>query len=176
MRRVQDVAIELFERHGFDAVTVDQVAREAEVGVASVFRNFGSKEALVLWDEYDPALFDAISRRLVAKRAPVDLVLDALTEQLSGVYARDKKRILRRADLTMKIPSVAAAALINVHLLREGLANLLKPRVSDQLQREVLAGAITSTLEVTVEEWRRQRARVPLETLLKRSFAMLRRL
>lgn len=176
MRRVQDVAVELFERHGYDEVTVEQIAREAEVGVASVFRNFGSKEALVLWDEYDPALFETISRRLSAKQAPLDAVLGALTEQLGEIYTRDKKRILRRADLTMETPSLAAAARLNVHQLREGLSALLKARITDRLQRELLAGALASTLEVSVEEWRRLRARTPLETLLRRSFALLRKL
>lgn len=176
MRRVQDAAVRLFERHGYDAVTVEQVAREAEVGVASVFRNFGTKEALVLWDEYDPALFEAIARRLATKQPPLDAVLGALIEQLSDVYARDKKRILRRADLTMKTPALAAAARLNVHQLREGLSALLKPRVSERLRRELLAGALASTLEVTVEEWRRLRARTTLETLLEHSFAMLREL
>ena len=176
MRRVQDAAVELFERHGFDAVTVEQIAREAEVGVASVFRNFGSKEALVLWDEYDPALFEVIARRLGAKQAPLDAVLGALTEQLGEIYARDKKRILRRADLTMETPALAAAARLNVHQLREGFSALLEPRITDRLQRELLAGALASTLEVSVEEWRRLRARTPLETLLRRSFALLRKL
>jgi AcrR family transcriptional regulator len=173
MRRVQDAAIELFERHGFATVTVEQVARAAEVGVASVFRNFGTKEALVLWDEYDPALFDAIARRLGERRRPLDAARAALVEQVGAVYARDKKRILRRTELTMKTPALAAAARLNVHELRSGFEKLLEPHVRERLQRELLAAVLASTLEVTVEEWRRLRARVPLATLLVRAFKRL---
>ncbi len=173
MRRVQDVAIELFERHGFGAVTVEEVAREAEVGVASVFRNFGTKEALVLWDEYDPALFEAISRRLREKRAPLDAVRGALVEQVGAIYGRDKKRILRRTNLTMKTPALAAAARLNVHQLRAGFEKLLEPHVEDRLRRELLGAVLASTLEVTVEEWRRLRGRAPLATLLTRAFKLL---
>ncbi|MGH8978595.1 MAG: TetR/AcrR family transcriptional regulator [Acidimicrobiia bacterium] len=45
--RVLDVAIELFAEHGFDDVTMADIAEAAEVARATVFNYFGSKHGLV---------------------------------------------------------------------------------------------------------------------------------
>ena len=67
MRHVQSVAIDLFERHGFGKVTIEQIARAADVSPSSIYRHFGTKEQLVLWDEYDPMLLDRFGE-LLAER------------------------------------------------------------------------------------------------------------
>lgn len=175
MRRVQDEAIGLFEREGFGAVTMEDVARAAGVGVASVYRYFGTKEGLVLWDEYDPGLLEAVSAELAA-HAPVAAVRRALGAQVGAVYTRDKARILRRADLIAATPALTAAARLGTHGLRAGFAGVLAPHVADRLRREVIAAAVVSTLEVAVEEWRRARGRMSLARVLERAFAALERL
>ncbi|MCC6166913.1 MAG: TetR family transcriptional regulator [Caldilineaceae bacterium] len=45
--RVLQAARALFGREGFAAATVEQIAQEADVGPATIYRHFGSKEALV---------------------------------------------------------------------------------------------------------------------------------
>ena len=46
-QRVLDVAIELFAEHGFDDVTMAEIAEAADVARATVFNYFGSKHGLV---------------------------------------------------------------------------------------------------------------------------------
>ncbi|RME24339.1 MAG: TetR family transcriptional regulator, partial [Deltaproteobacteria bacterium] len=46
-RRIVDAAFDLFRRYGFGPVTMDQVAEAAEVSRSTLFRYFGTKEALV---------------------------------------------------------------------------------------------------------------------------------
>lgn len=53
MRRVQSVALELFEQRGYVDVSVAEVAGAAGVAERTVYRHFGSKERLVLRDELD---------------------------------------------------------------------------------------------------------------------------
>jgi len=55
MRHVQRVALELFQRRGYQAVTIEAIAKAAEVGAASIFRYFGTKDCIVIWDEADEA-------------------------------------------------------------------------------------------------------------------------
>jgi AcrR family transcriptional regulator len=43
---ISDVATRLFERHGFEQVTLSQIAAAAEVSVKTIFNHFGSKEDL----------------------------------------------------------------------------------------------------------------------------------
>jgi AcrR family transcriptional regulator len=175
MRRVQDAAIALFEARGFDAVTVEEVAREADVGVASVFRNFGSKEQLVLWDEYDPLLFDALAKKLADKR-PLAAIEAALVESLGTLYARDRKRVLRRADLIAQSAALQQAARAGIQALREGLVGVLATKLRDPFERELVAAVFATALEVAVERWRVERARRPLASHLKRAFLLVARL
>ena len=60
MHRIQAVALDLFERHGFDAVSIEQVADAAEVSPSTVYRYFGTKEGLVIHDEYDDRVLELL--------------------------------------------------------------------------------------------------------------------
>lgn len=48
MDQVRSVAFELMSANGFDAVTVEQIAARSSVSPSTVYRYFGTKEALVL--------------------------------------------------------------------------------------------------------------------------------
>ncbi len=63
-RRILEAARRLFERHGVHAVSLEQVAREAGVGRATLFRRFEDRAALLqaLLDEHERALQDALLR------------------------------------------------------------------------------------------------------------------
>ena len=50
---IEAAAIELFERHGYAATTVEQIARQAGVSQATFFRHFGSKEEVLFANEQD---------------------------------------------------------------------------------------------------------------------------
>ncbi len=62
MQRVQSVALDLFEQHGYEAVSVADIAREAEVAERTIYRHFGSKERLVTADELDDRAFAEIAQ------------------------------------------------------------------------------------------------------------------
>ena len=47
-QRIYDTALELFERHGFDAVNVGQVAREADISAPTFYAHYPSKEHLLM--------------------------------------------------------------------------------------------------------------------------------
>jgi AcrR family transcriptional regulator len=47
-QRVYDVALELFERHGFERVSVGQIAAEAGVSVPTFYAHYASKEHLIM--------------------------------------------------------------------------------------------------------------------------------
>src|SRR5262249_52601064 len=64
MRHVQLTALGLFEKHGFDTVTIEEIAKAARVSAPTIYRYFSTKEGLVLWDDYDPLLLRALAERL----------------------------------------------------------------------------------------------------------------
>jgi AcrR family transcriptional regulator len=177
MRRVQEAALALFEKRGFDVVSIEEIAEAAGVGPATVYRNFGTKERVVLWDEYDPMLLEAIARELET-RAPVEAVERAVASSLSAVYRDDLARILRRARLIRATPALARTAESDQRELRKALASvLLDARAArNDLEARVFAGALVAALEAGVDRWLDGDAKEPLSRSFARAFACLQRL
>ncbi|MEV7179294.1 TetR family transcriptional regulator [Kitasatospora sp. NPDC093679] len=84
---IADTAIGLFLAHGFDGVSVLEIAAAAEVSKPTLFRYFPTKEELVLHRMADHL---GESGRVVAARGPQETPLDALQRhQLDRLAARD---------------------------------------------------------------------------------------
>lgn len=177
MRRVQAVALELFEARGYDQVSVEAIAAAAEVGPATVYRNFGGKERIVLWDEYDPLLFQGLADAL-ADAPPLPAIQRALGRALADLYARDRDRILRRARLITATPELRRANADNQEALREGLAGVLRASgaARDPLEAAVFAGAIAATIEAAATAWIEGDGAAPLSRHLGMAFRRLTRL
>lgn len=93
-----DVALELFARDGYDAVTVDQVAAAAGMSRRSLFRYFSSKDALILgkFERQGEQLAQALRERPEGEPAWVALrrMFDA-----SVTYVSDPELGRRTAEL-----------------------------------------------------------------------------
>ncbi|WP_054812803.1 TetR/AcrR family transcriptional regulator [Nocardia arizonensis] len=103
MSRIQRVALDLFEENGYRGVTVERIAAEAGVSASSVYRYFGTKEMLVLYDEYDLRLLEEIRRAgggavvspgdlIAAARALAPLLVEALLTPESELRLRRRMR------------------------------------------------------------------------------------
>jgi AcrR family transcriptional regulator len=53
MHAIQATALDLFDEHGFAQVSVEQIADAAEVSPSSVYRYFGTKEGIIMADDFD---------------------------------------------------------------------------------------------------------------------------
>ena len=53
MRHIQQIALDLFDERGFQHVIVENIAEAAEVSPSTVYRYFGTKEGIVLADDFD---------------------------------------------------------------------------------------------------------------------------
>jgi AcrR family transcriptional regulator len=97
-QRIQRQALRLFSGQGYDATTVNEVADAAGVSAMTVYRNFPTKEDLVLYDDFDEqaaasiaelpstgSLTDRIGRAVLAtiERANTDLLLVRLQLMIS---------------------------------------------------------------------------------------------
>jgi AcrR family transcriptional regulator len=72
---ISNAALSLFLEHGFDGVSIRDIAEEADVAVATIFAHFSGKEALV-FDE-DSAMEESLIAA-VTQRAPQTDALTAL--------------------------------------------------------------------------------------------------
>ncbi len=174
MRRIQEAALALFGARSFAAVTIDEIAAAADVGPATVYRNFGSKERIVLWDDHDPELFAQVAARL-PDQPPGQAVLEGLIAALEPIYARERVRILRRARLVLAVPELRTAAAADLSALEQGFAALFAERKAARpgLEADVFAAAVVGTLQVALAHWVRDRGRTPLAAILRRAFRHL---
>lgn len=174
MRRVQAAALDLAEAHGLAAVTVEEIAARAGVGPATVYRNFSTKEGVILWDDYDPPLLDAIRARL--GRAPaLRAVADGVITALEAVYRVDRARILKRSRLLVTDSRLEAAGEPDRAALRAALAEaLLATRAArTRLAADALAAASVAALQVAVTHWVEAAGRRPLGVFVRAAFDAL---
>jgi AcrR family transcriptional regulator len=173
MREVQQMALDLFERRGFDRVTVEEIASGVGLSPSTVYRHFGVKESLVTWDERDAVLERELTRRLGRGTDP----MAAVEESAVQAYARreDLDVFRRRLRLLFTHEAVHAAAVTQDLRDRAELAAGFaaargnpEPSVADQVR----AGACVEAIDVALEHWQRGDEPDP-ERLIRAAFSAL---
>ena len=96
MYRIQSVALDLFEARGFEDVTVEEIAEASEVSPSSVYRYFGTKEQIVLWDEYDPDMAEILVAALDSDAVPIEGLRRVLTGMVAGIGPDDLPHVFER--------------------------------------------------------------------------------
>ncbi|MET8653387.1 MULTISPECIES: TetR/AcrR family transcriptional regulator [Nocardia] len=114
MSRIQAVALDLFEEYGYRAVTIERIASEAGVSASSVYRYFGVKEMLVLYDEHDLRILEAIRDSGGGEPMPPGELIAAarlLAPMLieSMLTRETELRLRRRMRYVATIPEIADA-------------------------------------------------------------------
>lgn len=175
MRRIQDVAIDLFEHHGFDDVTIEQVADASEVSPSSVYRYFGTKEQLVVWDPHDAAAVHVVGQQL-PELQPTEAIRAIIIGTLGEAFRTDEERIRRRLRLAFTHPSIEAALNLQTTQLTPTVAALLAyhlDRAADELDVQVLAHAFIGGLMGALRHWHESGYATPVEALIERPLALL---
>ncbi|MEU3573887.1 TetR family transcriptional regulator [Kitasatospora sp. NPDC036755] len=164
-RAISEAAITLFLEHGFDRVSVADVATAAEVSKPTLFSYFPSKEDLVVHRFAD---HQEQAAEVVRARQPGEPVLDALLRDfLAGLARRDPvtglndhPAVLAFTALVYGTPSLAARVGEYVARAERSLAAALRedpglPGPRD-LTAALLAAQATATQRVlALHNWRR---------------------
>ncbi|MGB3185838.1 MAG: helix-turn-helix domain-containing protein [Ornithinimicrobium sp.] len=177
MHATQRTALRLFRERGFAAITVEEIAAEAGMAASTVFRHFGTKEAVVIWDEHDAALDNALARRL-ARQPPFEAMRDAFVETLAQRYEADLAFELDRVQFIYQTEALHAAAVeaqfADRDELTAALADLLSP--ADRHTAPLMAGAALLALDVAIDQWQQRDGKEPLGDLIHGAFETLQRL
>lgn len=94
---IQDAALDLFAKQGYDATTVDQIALHAEISTTTFFTYFRSKAEVIVSDH--GTWLPALQRAIVAAPA-AESDLDVMQHALQDVWVKsiDLRRTVRQAQ------------------------------------------------------------------------------
>jgi len=175
MRHTQRVALPMFYEAGFDAVTVNDVAGAADLAASTLYRHFGSKEAIVLWDEHDPAIDEALERELTQQTKPFTAIRDALVDTVGRHYDADFVFQLPRIKYIFATEQLHAAAVEADFAARSELTVALDRFLSrpNKPAAPIIAGAALLALDVALDRWQLVNAKRSLGSLIEQSFAHL---
>jgi AcrR family transcriptional regulator len=166
-----DAAYELFERNGFDATTVEEIAAAVEVSPRTFFRYFASKEdvALTLQDDLKSAIVAELAVRpadepvMTAIRGAFQAVAQVLRDQ-EGPSLLDKEGGLSRRfacfnDLVASSPSLFAASLEHTTAKQDDIVALIAGRMGadpvTDLRPHLATAAAVCAARAALETWKR---------------------
>ena len=159
---IADAAFGLFERHGVDATTIEDIAEAAGVSARTFFRYFTSKEAAVLevLCDFHRALDEALKENAGKKASPLAVLRRGYGRVLATYgdgTSRSAQRLLRLRRLLPDNPTLRAVLLEHEARTREQLCREFARRegveldVDFRVRLEVeLAGA---ACRVALDTW-----------------------
>ena len=152
---IREHAVRLFREQGYHATTVEQIAAAAEVSPSTFFRYFPTKEDVVLQDDMDTRMVEALERQ-PAGLGPLVAVRAAVQEAFASYTAADLDLFSENAALTVTVPEIRARALDEfartIGVISEALAKRAG-RPADDLAVRTTAGAIIGVIMSITMPW-----------------------
>jgi AcrR family transcriptional regulator len=152
---IREHALRLFREQGYQATTVEQIAAAAEVSPSTFFRYFPTKEDVVLQDDMDTRMIEALERQR-AELGPLTAVRAATQEMFAGYSAADLDALRETTALTFTVPEVRARALDEFARTIEVVAKAVAKRAGrgpDDLAVRTAAGAIVGVIMAITMPW-----------------------
>ncbi|MBJ8339663.1 TetR family transcriptional regulator [Antrihabitans sp. YC3-6] len=180
MRDIQTAALALFDEHGYTAVTVERVAGAAAVSASSIYRYFGTKEMLVLWDEYDPQIFEVVRMAGGERRITVgdlcDTVVTAAPLLIGEIFAdpAEVERIRRRMSYVVSEPDVRMGQLRLLVDIEQQVCDILRDRLEDvgELQVKIIAAQSVWGVHAAIRHWIASDEQ-PIQVILNRAVSQI---
>jgi AcrR family transcriptional regulator len=152
---LREHALRLFREQGYQATTVEQIAAAAEVSASTFFRYFPTKEDLVLQDDMDGRMIEALERQ-PASLGPVAAVRTATREVFASYSAADLAVIQESTALQLTVPEIRARALDEFARTIKVVGAALAKRAgrdADDLAVRTTAGAIIGVIISITMPW-----------------------
>jgi AcrR family transcriptional regulator len=149
---IREHAMRLFREQGYAETTVDQIADAAEVSPSTFFRYFPTKEDVVIGDDFDGLLADAL-RAQPMELTPVQAVRAALKAVFADLPEEVRERDRERHELMRRVPELRVAVLDEYTRSLRVLAALVAERLGrdeNDLRVRVFAGAVVGVALATL--------------------------
>lgn len=134
--RILQAARRVFAKHGLSSSTMEQIANEAGVGVATVYRHFGDKDSLV-W-----TFIDEMSPRTIAQNLLLE-TSDDITSDLKNFAIAVIPSFYENRDIMRLILANNQSEKAYIEYLRKGSDRVLD-RLANYFKIQIKAGHLQS--------------------------------
>lgn len=155
-RALADAAVRLFSEHGYDSVTMDDVAAEVGVSRRTAFRYFPTKGDLVM--EY-PAEWRAVFDRSLSEHAALSLFerLRAASNAVAAHIESDPVAVRQLFGLAFSNPALTARYASSnqewIGHIAEEISTELASTTEAVVQANILAAALMGMINSVCELW-----------------------
>lgn len=154
---IERVALDLFEQHGFDATTIDEIAAAADIAPRTFFHYFRAKEDVVIAD-YTIRLEQIVA---ALETGPNDqepwVALRKAFLSAAADYETERDHMLRRFRIIQESPAVAAR---NLQLqaswedaVADAVVEWLDVDDTEDIRPRLIAGAALAAMRASLRLW-----------------------
>ncbi|MGY1822571.1 TetR/AcrR family transcriptional regulator [Geodermatophilus sp. SYSU D00079] len=173
-RRIYTTAMRLFAEHGYDAVTVGQIAASAKVSVPTFYDHFPSKEHIVLpmpdVREVEQALGAQDQGLPLAQR-----MRQGILGWLGSIQGPDRDEMLERWRIVVTTPGLQTRAATFERATAEMVLDVVEPDDRSIVPGIVVTASLSAYTQILVR-WAEGEGKVPLEDVAEQVLDALREL
>jgi AcrR family transcriptional regulator len=154
---LEAAALRLFGERGFESVTVDDIAAEADVSRRTFFRYFASKEDVLLADHFVQL---ARIREAMAARPAGEPILTALRNAILSMtedFEDRKEMVIIRGRIMRDTPSLQARSLVHQKAWEDAMQAMVAERLAVDPNVDLRPGVVSATtlaaLRVAFTNW-----------------------
>jgi AcrR family transcriptional regulator len=146
-------AFRLIEENGYAATTVEQIAEAADVSPSTFFRYFPTKESIVLADDLDPVILNAVEEQ-PPDLSPIQAVRRAYQAATANMSDDEREFETTRQRLMFSIPELKAAMYDEYYRTITTFAEVVGRRIGREpsdFELRAFAGALTGAMMAVYE-------------------------
>jgi AcrR family transcriptional regulator len=146
-------AFRLIEENGYAATTVEQIAEAADVSPSTFFRYFPTKESIVLADDLDPVILNAVEEQPPGL-SPIQAVRRAYQAATANMSDDEREFETTRQRLMFSIPELKAAMYDEYYRTITTFAEVVGRRIGrdpSDFELRAFAGALTGAMMAVYE-------------------------
>ncbi|MBO0806611.1 MAG: TetR family transcriptional regulator [Nocardiopsaceae bacterium] len=152
---LREHALRLFREQGYAATTVEQIAAAAEVSPSTFFRYFPTKEDVVLQDDMDVRMMEALECQ-PPELSPVAALRAGMKDVFASFGPQEMEFFRASTELTLTVPEVRARAMDEFARTIDQFAQAIAKRSGrsrKDMNVRVLAGAILGVIMSVTMPW-----------------------
>ena len=152
--RLEDAAVDLFLEHGYENVTVTQIAERAGLNRRTFSRYFADKrDVLFAGSEQLPALMTEALRRADPNLTPFDALMAALVDVGAVLGTRVASHAAHRRQVIARSPELQERGRTKIAEVADGLTAALRARGSDPASAALLAHVGVAIFQSGFNRW-----------------------